>query len=264
MSGNPLRVLSLGAGVQSSTLLLMAVHGELELDRAIFADTQWEPKAVYDWLETLIPLAEKAGIPVDVVTAGSLREVITSQGDRRFASIPLHVLNLDGQPGMLRRQCTDNYKLRPIRRRLRALGATRENPITIAIGISWDEFQRMRDSDIRYATHEYPLIERRMTRRDCVSWLTRHGYPEAPKSACIGCPFMDNRRWRELRNNRPDEWADAVAVDAAIRHNHRIRGEAYLHRSLVPLPMVDLSTPQDHGQLDFLGECDGFSCMGGA
>ena len=34
-----MRVLSLGAGVQSSTLLLMAVHGELKLDRAIFTQT---------------------------------------------------------------------------------------------------------------------------------------------------------------------------------------------------------------------------------
>lgn len=39
------RVLSLGAGVQSSTLLLMAVHGEIQIDRAIFADTQSEPAA---------------------------------------------------------------------------------------------------------------------------------------------------------------------------------------------------------------------------
>jgi 3'-phosphoadenosine 5'-phosphosulfate sulfotransferase (PAPS reductase)/FAD synthetase len=68
-----MRVLSLGGGVQSSTLLLMAVHGELQLDRAIFADTQWEPAATYEWLETLLPIAERAGIPVDVVTAGNIR-----------------------------------------------------------------------------------------------------------------------------------------------------------------------------------------------
>lgn len=43
-----LRVLSLGAGVQSTTLALMAAHGEIEPpDCAIFADTQWEPAEVY-------------------------------------------------------------------------------------------------------------------------------------------------------------------------------------------------------------------------
>ena len=75
-----MRILSLGAGVQSSTLLLMAVHGELELDRAIFADTQWEPAAVYSWLETLVPLAERAGIPVVIVTAGNLRDDAVGRG----------------------------------------------------------------------------------------------------------------------------------------------------------------------------------------
>src|SRR4051794_22841087 len=70
----PLRVLSLGAGVQSSTLLLMAVQGELDLDAAIFADTQWEPAWVYDHLTSLELEARRAGIPLHRVTAGSLRE----------------------------------------------------------------------------------------------------------------------------------------------------------------------------------------------
>lgn len=44
-----LRALSLGAGVQSTTMALMAAHGEIQPmpDCAIFADTGWEPKAVY-------------------------------------------------------------------------------------------------------------------------------------------------------------------------------------------------------------------------
>lgn len=47
-----LRILSLGAGVQSTTLALMAAHGEIGAmpDCAIFADTGWEPKAVYEHL----------------------------------------------------------------------------------------------------------------------------------------------------------------------------------------------------------------------
>jgi hypothetical protein len=257
-----MRVLSLGAGVQSSTLLLMAVHGEIAVDRAIFADTQWEPAAVYSWLETLMPIAERAGIPVDVVTGGNLRA--DAVGSRRFASIPLHVLNRDGSPGMLRRQCTKEYKVRPVQRRLRALGATAKNPTTLLIGISRDEAQRMAASRVKYAEHEYPLVDRLMTRQSCLVWLRNRGYADPPKSACIGCPFMDDRRWRDLKDNRPDEWADAVEFDAAIRNRTRIDGEAYLHRSLVPLPMVDLSTPQDAGQLEMFegGECDGFSCMG--
>lgn len=252
-----MRVLSLGAGVQSSTLLLMAVHGELEIDRAIFADTQWEPQAVYDWLGALQLAAGHAGIPVDIVTAGNLRTDALS-ASRRIASMPLHVVNADGSPGMIRRQCTKEYKIRPIQKRLRTLGATRQRPATLLLGISLNEATRMRDSRVQYVQHEYPLIDRRMTRQSCLVWLEQHGYPEPPKSACIGCPYMDDRRWREMRDRRPDEWADAVAFDAAVRRMSRIDGDVYLHRSLVPLPLVDLSTPQDRGQLDlFDAECEG-------
>lgn len=252
-----MRVLSLGAGVQSSTLLLMAVHGELQIDRAIFADTQWEPREVYDWLGGLVLVAGAAGIPVETVTAGNLREDALT-ASRRFASMPLHVLNADGSPGMIRRQCTKEYKISPIQRRLRELGVTRKNPATMLIGISLDEAQRMKPSRVQYVRHEYPLIDRRMSRSDCLRWLSDHSYPQAPKSACIGCPFMDNARWRNMRDLHPAEWADAVDFDQSVRRMTRIDGDVFLHRSLMPLPMVDLRTEQDRGQLDlFDAECEG-------
>ena len=51
----PLTVISLGGGVQSSVMALMA--GESAFDRvpdcAIFADTHWEPPSVYDHIEWL-------------------------------------------------------------------------------------------------------------------------------------------------------------------------------------------------------------------
>ena len=58
----------------------------------------------------------------------------------------------------------------------------------------------------------------------------------------------------------------AVEFDAAIRDMTRIDGEAYLHRQLVSLPMVDLRTARDRGQLDLFddvsdGECGAFTCM---
>ena len=49
-----LRVLSLGAGVQSSTLALMIEKGEIPMvEAAIFADTGGEPAVVYKWLDWL-------------------------------------------------------------------------------------------------------------------------------------------------------------------------------------------------------------------
>lgn len=74
MSAPTHRYLSLGAGVQSSTLLLLAMRGEIPtFDAAIFADTGWEPAPVYAHLRRLQRLAAPAGIPVVQVSAGNIR-----------------------------------------------------------------------------------------------------------------------------------------------------------------------------------------------
>ena len=246
------RVLSLGAGVQSSTLLLMACEGELQIDAAIFADTGWEPAAVYEWLGLLEAKALGAGISVYRVSAGNIRSD-TLRSDKRVESIPLFIRNNDGSVGMGRRECTQFYKIRPIRRQLRTFGATAKKPTDLLIGISLDEWQRMKDSPVQYARHIYPLVERRMTRGDCMAWLQRHGYQTPQKSACIGCPFRRNAEWRTLTTA---EFADAVDYDQRVRTvRPGMRGEQFLHRSAIPLDMVDLSTEQDRGQteMDFDG-----------
>lgn len=246
-----MRVLSLGAGVQSSTLLLMACEGELQIDAAIFADTGWEPKAVYEWLGFLQQKAAEAGIPVYLTSAGDLRaQALASESS---AWIPMYLANRDGTRGMLRRQCTKNYKIIPIRRKLRELGASRSHPVDQLFGISLDEIRRMRTPDVQYVRHVYPLIDRRMTRTDCVVWLAAHGYPEPQKSACIGCPYRRNAEWRLLP---PAEFADAVEFDNAMRQRRHMRAESFLHDSLVPLEMADLRSDQDKGQMDMF-EPDG-------
>lgn len=166
---------------------------------------------------------------------------------------------------MIRRQCTGDYKIEPIRRKVRELvHLTRKRSPTFAvveqwIGISFDEVIRMKPSREAWQRNRWPLIEERMTRRDCLAWLRERGYPDPPKSACIGCPFHDNGRWRAMRDHDQEAWRDAIDVDRAIRTGIRgIRGEVYLHRSGVPLDEADLSTLADHGQLDLWpNECEG-------
>lgn len=261
-----LRVISLGAGVQSTTMALMAAHGEIGPmpDCAIFADTQWEPQHVYDhlsWLETLLPF------PVHRVTAGSIRDAIIAKKNTtggRFASVPYFTSN----GGMGRRQCTSEYKIVPIEKeQRRLLGAKHrqrlaEGSVEVWIGISTDEIQRMKDARNKWQKNRWPLIEVGMSRRDCLRWMREKNYPEPPKSSCIGCPYHSNSQWREMRDNDPVSWADACDVDRMLRANGAVRGMRhveYMHRSLKPLAEVDLSTPAERGQIEFgfLQECDG-------
>lgn len=265
-----LRVLSLGAGVQSTTLALMAAQGEIDPmpDCAIFADTGWEPEAVYDhlrWLRSpnVLPF------PVHVVSAGDIRaDLLRAGSGERWASIPAFTRTVTRariEIGMIRRQCTKDYKIVPIRRKVRELvGLTRRRSPRVPvveqwIGISLDEAIRIKPSFESWRINRWPLIERRMTRRDCMAWLERHDYPIPPKSSCIGCPFHSDALWRRMRDRDPAAWADAVLIDRAIRTGLRgIRGEVYLHRSAVPLDEADLTTLEDLGQLDlFANECEG-------
>lgn len=266
-----LRVLSLGAGVQSTTLALLAAHGVIRPmpDCAIFADTAWEPQAVYDHLAWLMS-PNVLPFPVHVVSAGSLRDnLVQAAAGERWASIPAYTRAVDHRGctsiGMIRRQCTGDYKIDPIRKKVRELvGLTRRrsppDPVVEQwIGISMDETIRMKPSFERWRVNRWPLIELGMTRRDCLDWLRRHDYPTPPKSACIGCPYHSDAVWRAMRDEDPDAWADAVDVDRLIRSGMRgVRGEVFLHRSAVPLSEVDLSTDTDRGQLDlFANECEG-------
>lgn len=246
---SPLTLLSLGAGVQSTTLALLAIEGALpKPDGAIFADTGWEPAAVYAHLDQLETALHAAGVPLYRVSSGNLRADAIDP-EHRYASVPYFVRNPDGSEGMGRRQCTHEYKLKPIGRKVRELlGAAapdfRRVPkgahATQWIGFSTDEIHRVADHDrVSYITQAYPLLDLGMSRTDCERWLRSRGWATVVKSACVGCPFHGNRQWREMRDQRPDEFADAVAFDEAIRKGGArglpLNGEAFLHRSRVPL-----------------------------
>lgn len=259
-----MNILSLGAGVQSSTMALMAAHGEIGPmpDCAIFADTQWEPQGVYQWLDWL---ESKLPFPVHRVTAGSVRSAVIAKHNTtggRFASVPYFT-----ETGMGRRQCTSEYKIQPIRQKVRELlglkkgeRGPRHPVVSQWIGISTDEIQRMKASHDAYIENRWPLIEQRMSRWDCLRWMEKNGYPMPAKSSCIGCPYHSDAQWRDIRDNDPEAWADAVIVDRKMRENGPVRGMRqleYMHRSCVPLDQVDLSTPADVGQISFMDECDG-------
>ena len=342
-----LRLLSLGAGVQSTVLALMTADGTLpKVDAAIFADTGWEPLRVYEHLNRLRPVLEDAGIPLYVVSKGNLRSDALDP-EHRYASVPYFVkgpcqvcdatgavaglqfgadvpddnpevrrvrkaLGLKPgtphatfgpytgvcprcrgngrQDGMGRRQCTAEYKLGPINRQVRVMlgaaapGYRRVPKGRVAeqwIGFSTDEIHRVSDNNgVSYVRKRYPLLELGMNRKDCQRWLTARGWGATAKSACVGCPYHGNAQWRDVRDNWPDEWADAVEFDEQIRKGGArglpLNGEAFLHRSRLPLAIapIDRVTRQEWADLtpdifDALAEdgdpdgCSPYGCRSG-
>jgi len=260
------RIASLGAGVQSSTMVLLAKHGEIPMfDAAIFADTGGESKVTMDYLdylETLLPfplyrVMHKEGLTKSIERAAA--------GDTtRSGNPPFFTESGDGSGGILSRVCTSEFKIGPIKKKVRELFGlkprqrAKDIKCIQSIGISLDEIQRMNVSRDKWIEFEYPLVDLRMRRGDCLEWMMAHGYEEPPRSACVYCPYHDDRMWRKIKDTDPDGWAEAVRIDKLIRDGvGGTKSKLYLHNSLKPLEEVDLSTDVDRGQMTFLDECSG-------
>ena len=250
-----MRILSLGAGVQSSAVLLMSISGELPpFDAVIFADPGWESKEVYDYLEYL-----KTICPIMVVSAGNLRTDAlksTIRDSKQPPEIPLFTKSTTGSIGAIRRQCTNRYKITPVRQAIRRL-LNKSNPqpgeIELNMGISFDERQRISFSNVKYIIHHYPLVDLEMSRTDCLTWISDQGFKLPSRSSCLGCPYHSNREWRDIQNDHV-KWADVVDFDNRIRNRGGVRGKLYLHRSCKPLSEIDFSNSEDKGQMNWLTE----------
>ena len=267
-------VVSLGGGVQSTVMALMASEGKLGPmpDCAIFADTGWEPPTIYEHLDWL---ADKLRFPLHVVDNGrSLREdakaLVNHSGNRNFLDMPVYLKGRDGSgDGMGRRQCTEHYKVRPVRRKIRRLLGLRRRQripsgttVELWLGISTDEAIRMRASRDRWIRNRYPLIEAGMSGQDCLDWWEARYDSPLERSACIGCPYQSRRRWVETKRRFPELFREAVEIDANMRGKLAFAKEPYLHPRRIPLAQA---VRLDEGKLGadrhpdgFGNECEGY------
>lgn len=272
----PITVLSLGAGVQSSTLALMAAKGEFTPmpHAAIFADTKVEPPSVYEWLAWL---EQRLPFPLLRVSKGHLGartlEVRWSKKKKKnsYSGIPAFLRNADGSLAMAPRQCTRDFKVDPITTAVneirRHVAADRGIPFSeqwavLWIGISVDECHRAKEHRLSpRITNQFPLLDRRMNRQDCLRWMGQQAFPEPPRSACVFCPYHSDAEWRRLKEKEPESFLAAFEFEKQYQKAMAGHFDAvpFLHRSLVPLNEVDFDTEEDRGQLNvnFGNECEG-------
>jgi hypothetical protein len=275
----PFNFLSLGAGVQSSTIALMIATKAIDetIDGAIFSDTISEPAEVYRWLDFLEEEISESPNPFPIyrVTAGSLRDrelqlrVSGKSGKTyRKSAIPAFVKKPEGGVGIVSRKCTTDHKIIPITKKVRELAGIKRGQkvvtVTQMIGISRDEIVRMKPSREPWCQHRWPLIELGMRRQDCLDWMKRNGFPEPPRSACTFCPFHSDHEWQRLKQDHPKDFADAVLFEKqlqdAAKQDQAMRSIPYLHRSLVPIGEIDFTPSDKRGDgfvFDFQSECEG-------
>ena len=252
-----IHVISLGAGVQSTAVALMAAEGIIARpDCAIFSDTQWEPGAVYghlEWLEGVLPFE------VQRVTAGDICQDMmdSARHGTRWAGPPLFTVDENGKWGQLRRFCTREYKLEPIRKRIRELMGLKRyqhvgnRRVEQWLGISTDEARRAKPATESWVSIRWPLLELDISRQGCLDWMRRSGYPTPPRSSCIGCPYHSDAEWLQMKTHRPYEWEEAVQADELVRDG--VAGTTtrlFVHVSRQPLADVELEPECDYDPND--------------
>ncbi len=242
---------SYGGGVQTAAIAVLVVEGRLPRpERIVMADTGREDSATWAYLaESIAPYLATVDLRVEV--AG-----------HHLATVDLYARNGDllipafTPTGKLPTYCSTEWKQRVVHRWLRAAGYGPGRPVDIWLGMSTDEASRAKDSQTSWARHWYPLLFGvPMNRAECIALVARAGLPPAPKSSCWMCPFRSDAQWRDLRDHRPEDWAQAVAFDEAIRTHDP---DVYVHRSSQPLRTADLGTGDD--QRDLFGACDTGYC----
>lgn len=192
-----LRVLSFGAGVQTTALAILVIKGKVKADILCFADTGVEKPETYWYMDAyIIPAMKDAGIPFEVV-----------KNERNEPTLYGYYWNRQDLPSIQWRRCTDHYKLRPIKRRF-------PKDVHMMVGFSIDEAHRAERPRTLWATESYPLIEMGLTVVDCHRIITGYGWPLPLKSSCYICPFQPVLEWNWLKTHHPDLFQKALELEA--------------------------------------------------
>ena len=232
----------MGAGVQTTALLLEFWQ---DYDLVIFADTGDEQQETYFYIENYLkPFCESKGL-----------EWVTVK-EKKYGTLMKHCLKQKIIPIPTRRWCTHEHKVRPIQRELRKRGATKKNPIICSIGISIDEAHRANfNSGVHYQKLEYPLVEKKITRKQCVEIILKHGFPLPVKSGCDFCMFFSKNHFRELAKKNPQRFEKIVAMEK----NSYSYGKYYL-KGKYPLDMILNNTSLDEFN-EYDESCDSGHCF---
>lgn len=263
-----IRVFSYGGGVQSTAALVLAAQGRIDFRTFLFCnvgDDSEHPATLRYVRDIAEPFAQAHGIEYyelrytrrDGRQPTLYEEVM---GDNRSVDIPMRVSN--GSPG--NRSCTEDFKIKVVDRWLKRHGASAKQPGVIGLGISLDEFQRMRTDDPRhpFKRKEYPLIDMRLSRQDCINIIERAGLPVPPKSSCYFCPFHRLTEWRRMKTEEPELFDRAVAIERRVNEKRAGFGRdaLWLTHKLIPLDQAVAGT-QHTLFADFDDACESGFCM---
>lgn len=194
-----MRVLSFGGGVNSVAVLVRALATRDLPDLVIFADTGDEEAHTWAVVRHAEIVCREAGVEFVTVRRKGPGLVLWHLANK---VLPL--------PHRGFRACTQKFKVAPIRKELRRRGVKQA---TMLLGIATDEAHRQKPSNVKWITHEFPLIDAGMSRKECHAAIKAlWDGPPVKKSGCAGCPFIGPAGFLRLaRSPEPKERAAFAA-----------------------------------------------------
>lgn len=260
--------LSHSGGEQSQALIEMVLRGDIEKPFrfvVLNADPGMEDSRTYQFVAETRRRCQAAGI--DYITAAGPDlwvDIVNmiSNGATRLDNPPFWVRKPDGTRGRLSQECTQYYKIAPMRRALRQYmsrkhgvkwNTTKIRPgfVDMWIGFSHEEWHRCSDSDAAYIRNTFPFVERKTTKEQVSGYYLKHGIPKPPRSVCAACFSNGLDYFKEQYEQRPNDWQKSVDVDNAVETWHE-RGitqyPVFVSASLIRLrdmPSMDFGSQRE-------------------
>jgi 3'-phosphoadenosine 5'-phosphosulfate sulfotransferase (PAPS reductase)/FAD synthetase len=226
-----MKILSLGAGVNSTALLVLKSQGKVDFDCAVFADTGGENPETYQYLEQVIkPFCALHKIPLEVVKREG-KDLYQESWERKII------------PTRMFRSCTDKFKIRVLKGYVRRKFP--DENVVFLVGISSEEDERAKNG----CGNLYPLVDLGIDREGCKKIIQDAGLPIPIKSGCYFCPFTPKHGWLNLLKKHPELYKKAEELEK--------NGQRYPEMTLqtVPLERVRKSIQDQKSMCNFLNSC---------
>ena len=238
-----MKILSFGAGMQSTALALMSCENALAkakgkdaiyplvpiYDVVIFCDLGLEPIWVTQQADFVKKACESAGIMYVKLDSPLFDDFINNFGKKRTISIPWWTLDENGHKSKFPRFCTIDYKVEVISKYVKweLLGYKKGQRLReedkkaheLHMGFSYEEKRRCKESPNPMFINKFPLVEMEMTRSVIYAYILEKWGLDTKASACAFCPFHRNHFFEYLKSNDPITYQKVLQVDKLLEEN---------------------------------------------
>jgi hypothetical protein len=228
-------VVSFGAGVDSTAILVGLHHRSIRPDLIVFSDTGAERPDIYAHIEKVNKWLASVGFPL-------VQRVTEMQEGKEF-TLENHLIKYNDMPSLVYgfKSCSVAYKIKPVNRFIKAQGIDRHIHV-IGYGVgeidraikAVESSKKIMDKKKKQSTKDkmrrlwFPLIDWKLNRDECKALSSKVGFCTS-KSSCYFCPSTSKSGVIKLQKTYPELYEKAIEIEAkAMKQNkERYKNDVY-------------------------------------